>query len=323
MKKGIIRFSILLLSSILIFTACNRKNDVTPDDSSAQIQNGNDDHNASIESDAALNDANKAISDQIAMNGARIAAGPIPIVLTGAGATYIYDSTATDRRITITYDGTTIINGRTRTGKVVGTIPKKTGNVSVHWTTPGAVLTLKCTNLKATRVSDGKSLTLNGAKTVTNVSGGDIKTLAATGTGSIVHKIKGTDTLTFDNGGKRTWNVARTRTITKITNGYSISISGDTTIDGHSRVAMWGTNRAGIAFYSTISTPVVWNDTSCSPFFVPVSGVRIIQGLEHALSITFGVDNSGTVVTTGCPYGFKLNWVNVKGELKEVVRPYL
>jgi hypothetical protein len=323
MKKGIFKFSILMLSCTLIFTACNKKKDPQPaDDTSAQTQNGNDDSNASSESDAALNDANTAIAGQIAMNGARVAAG-----LTGAGATYVYDTIATNKRITITYDGITQINGRTRTGTLTATIP-----LAKHWADTGAVLTLTFTNLKATRVSDGKSITLNGTKTVTNVNGGNIKTLTSTCTGSLVHKIRTTNmVLTFDDGTTRTWNVARTRTITCSSGSLSISITGDTAIGVHSNVAMWGTNRAGNTFYSIISTPVVWKSTTISlnnictanAYFVPVSGVRVIQGLDHALTITFGVSSTGAIVTTGCPYGLKLDWINAKGESKEVIRPYL
>jgi hypothetical protein len=312
MKKGIFKFSILLLSSMLVFTACKKKTEVTTDDTATQTQNGSDDSNASSESDAALNDANAAIAGSMTMNGARISALP-----PGVSSVSYDTTTAAAKTIVITYDGTTVINGRTRTGTLTAHIPSTT-----NWSTAGAVLTLTFGNLKATRVSDGKSLTLSGTKTITNVNGGNIKTLGI-GSGSLVHKVRTTNmSLTFDDGTTKTWNVARTRTITRSgTLSFSISTTGDTTLGGHSNVAMWGTNRAGNTFYSIISTPVVWNNTACAPYFVPVSGVRVIQGLDHALTITFGVTSTG-VAATNCPYGFKLDWVNASGVAKEVIRPY-
>jgi hypothetical protein len=323
MKKGISKFSIIILSAALIFTACGKKKtDPQPaDDTAVQTQNGNDDSNASSESDAALTDANTAISGSMTMNGARVAAYP---VIDGASSITYDSSVATGNTIVITYDGTTKVNGRTRTGTLTAHMPSGTS-----WTTAGATLTLTFTNLKATRVSDGKSLTINGTKTVTNVSGGNIKTLAI-GSGSLIHKIRSTNmTLTFDDGTVRTWNVARTRTTTRsATSSFSISITGDTTIASHTQVAMWGTTRAGNTFYSMITSPIVWNNTACSilgnPYFAPVSGTRIIQGLDHAVTITMGVTTTGAAATAGtCPYGFKIDWVNAKGESKEVIRPYL
>jgi hypothetical protein len=313
MKKGIFKFSVLMLSATLIFTACNKKTDPQPaDDTAAQTQTGSDDHNASTESDAALNDANTAISGSMTMNGARIAAYP---VIAGASSV-TYDSSAlTGKTIVITYDGTTPVNGRKRSGTLTAHIPSGTS-----WTTSGAVLTLTF-NLTATRTLDSKSITLKGTKTVTNVNGGNIKTI---GSGSLVHKIRATNmSLTFDDGTIRLWNVNRTRTITGTPGNFTITITADTTVDGHSNVAMWGTTRAGNTFYSTIPTPVVWNNSACTPYFVPVSGVRVIQGLDRTLTITFGVSSTGTAVTSGCPYGFKLDWVNAKGESKEVIKSYL
>jgi hypothetical protein len=313
MKKAIFKSTVLLLSSILILTACNKKKDPKPDDdTAAQTQNGADDSRASSESDAALDDANTAIAGSQTMNGARMASFN--------GATLTWDTTiATGNTVTITYDGTTVTNGRTRTGSITAHVPHTTS-----WTTAGAVLTLTFNNLKATRVSDGKSITLNGTKTIQNVNGGDIKTLTP-GTGSLVHKVRATNmSLTFDDGTMRLWNAAKTRTITRQTTyTWSTSVSGDTTVGGHANVAMWGTTRAGNTFYSIIQTPVVWSNDACLTYFAPISGVRIIQGLNHALTITFGVDATGAAEpSTTCPYGFKLDWVNDKGVARDVIRPY-
>jgi hypothetical protein len=315
MKKLIFNSSVLLLSSMLVFTACNKKKDPTPsDDTAAQTQNGSDDSRASSESDAALDDANTAIGGHLSMNGARIASYPAGIL------SIVYDSTSVNAKtVTITYDSSIVVNGRYRFGSISAHIPSNT-----TWTTAGAVLTITFHNLKAVRASDGKSITLNGVKTVQNVIGGDVKSLIA-GSGSVVHKVRATNmSLTFDDGTTRMWNAARTRTITRQTTyTWSTSVSGDTTVGGHANVAMWGTTRAGNAFYSIIQTPVVWSNDACQTYFAPVSGVRVLQGLDHALTITFGVDATGAAEpATTCPYGFKLDWVNAQGVSREVIRQY-
>jgi hypothetical protein len=53
-----------------------------------------------------------------------------------------------------------------------------------------------------------------------------------------------------------------------------------------------------------------------------MSGIRVHHGVVRELTVTFGVDASGNAVTSGCPYGYKLNWTNQNGIPKEVILSY-
>ena len=221
-------------------------------------------------------------------------------------------------KLTITYDGTTNVGGRTRSGSI---ILQLAGAGTTKWHTAGAVLTITFNNYKATRLSDNKSITINGSKTITNVNGGSFTTLSI-GTGSLVHKMRSSNMMiTFDDNTQRTWSVARTRTITRQSNGFTISTVGDTTISGTPNVAAWGTTRLNSTFYSAITSPVIWNTANC--LYAPVSGVRVVGGISRALTITYGVDSNGNAATgSSCPYGVKLAWTNASSQSETAVLAY-
>jgi hypothetical protein len=95
----------------------------------------------------------------------------------------------------------------------------------VHWKDQGAQITLTFHDLKITRVSDNKSITINGTQTYTNVSGGLLINLLTLGT--ITHSITSSNmSITFDDGTQRTWNVAKQRVYTFSGTNVSITISG-------------------------------------------------------------------------------------------------
>jgi hypothetical protein len=71
----------------------------------------------------------------------------------------------------------------------------------VHWGDEGAAVTITVQHLKITRVRDNKSITINGTKTITNVSGG----LLVNRTINVTHICL---SITFDNGKQRVWSVS-------------------------------------------------------------------------------------------------------------------
>jgi hypothetical protein len=313
MKKTLIKLSILSLCTGLIFTACKKTSDsTTPSSDTSQQTTGADDSRTQNETDAAANDANTAMSSN--SSTARTSAGGSLV----EGAT-IDSSLKATGKLTITYDGSTNVGGRTRSGSITLQLA---GAGATKWHTAGAVLTITFNNYKATRLSDGKSITLNGTKTITNVNGGNLATLSI-GAGSLVHKIRSSNMMiTFDDNTQRSWSIARTRTITRQSvTGFTISTVGDTTISGTTNVAAWGTTRLNSIFYSAITTPVVWNTANC--LYAPISGVRVISGISHALTITFGVDSNGNAATgSSCPYGIKLAWTNASSQAQTAVLAY-
>lgn len=116
-------------------------------------------------------------------------------------------------------------------------------------------MTINIQNLKITKLSNNKSITINGTKIITNVTGGRLKELATYGT--IIHTITGTNlSVTFDNGSERIWQVAKKRVFT-YNNDVVITTTGMHTEGDVSGISEWGTNRFGNAFVTAISQPMV------------------------------------------------------------------
>ncbi|HSZ71439.1 MAG TPA: hypothetical protein VK750_02105 [Cytophagaceae bacterium] len=313
MKKTLVKISMLCLCAGLIFTACKKKTDETPAADTTQQTNGGDDTRAQNESDAAASDAETAMttsnstmrSESTIINNSTIGAN---IDTSSANASV--------KTLVITYDGISHIGGRVRTGSI--SVALTTGS---HWKAAGSVITLTFNNYKATRLSDGKSITLNGTKTITNVSGGLITTMIVGD--SLVRTVASTNmSFTFDDGTQRTWNISRTRAITKQSStGYTLYIMGTGSAGGYNNVAAWGTTRLGLPFYSIINQAIVWNTAKC--LYAPISGSRTIQGITRALTITYGVDEQGNAVTSAtCPYGVRLNWTKADQTAQTAVLVY-
>ncbi|MES2734179.1 MAG: hypothetical protein V4714_20700 [Bacteroidota bacterium] len=304
MKKILLKSAILLTASVFLLTSCKKKDDESPDDS-IQIAQASDEANSEAEADQAFAETDAWLSGSGAAGG-RIEGN-------ACGVTVAADSVA-GKSYTLTFSGDNCDATRTRTGQITVNIAD-----GKKWKDANAVLTIVFKDYKVTRKSDSKSLVINGTHTLTNVSGGLLKDLV-TGkrTADIQHKVGGKPSITFDDNTKREWTVSRFKTYKKLMgDNFQVTISGDPTMQN---VAVTGTNRAGRAFTTVISTPIVVNKT-CG-LSKPVSGVVIHQGIERELTVTFGVDINGTPATTGCPEKFKLNWINALGKAKEIIATY-
>jgi len=308
--KGFLK--ILIAAAILgtFYTGC-KKSDTTPattstDDSQTQQQSASDQLQAENESNQSIDDANTALNGTSTTRSSSL--------ITNAT---IDSSMKAMGMITITYSGTSADGTRSRSGTISIQI-----DTTKKWHTAGATVTITFNNYKVTRLSNNKSITFNGTHTITNVNGGTLATIA-TNT-PVVHKIRGNDTITFDDGTQRTWSVARTRTFNLVGATITVTLSGDTTVGGHTNVAMWGKNRANEDFYVSTTTPLTANvvDNSSSPCLFKPIGVRVFYGALRTLTVTYGVNQSGVAVTSGCPYGYKLNWINAAGTAKQVIIAY-
>lgn len=136
---------------------------------------------------------------------------------------------------------------------------------------------------------------------------------------SVTHTVRGNMTVTFDGGRSLSWQIARRRVSTAVGAVYTITISGDTTVNGINNVAVWGLNRNSTMFYTQISSPIVFSSTCING---PISGVKVHKGIAREITVTFGVDAAGNPVSANCPYGFKLNWTNLRNETKTAVVSY-
>ncbi|MEJ0101015.1 MAG: hypothetical protein WDO19_00020 [Bacteroidota bacterium] len=306
MKIRLLPFSVIALCFILAFTACKKDNSNSNTDSNSEIAAQSDDQaQVSEEIDAISDDADVAASSEASLSGR---------VLSICDATAVTDVTGDTKKITITYNGTNCHGNRTRTGVVVISMAK-----NVYWKDAGAVITINVQNLKITRTRDNKSITINGTKTITNVSGGLLKDLASRG--EIVHDINSDGvTVTFDNNTTRNWKLAIERTFT-YNNGVVAAETGTHTEGITTGIAVWGINRFGNAFSWTIAAPLVVRQ-DCD--FRLVSGAAIHTGAFGVATSTFGLDATGAA--TSCPgtgsYYFKTVFIGVNSNTYTFILPY-
>jgi hypothetical protein len=306
MKRSIY-FLALILSVSFLFTSCKKDKSSVKDENETEFTQQSDDQaKFGSDVDAVADDLNGIIETSNTLLGRGESAL--------CNANVVVDSISNPRTITITYNGADCSGLRTRTGTVTASIPATT-----KFKDAGAVLTVTITNLKITRVSDGRFLTINGSHTITNVTGGRLRDLSP-GL-AIVHTITSNNmNITFDNGLQRSWNVDRKRTFT-YNGGLVITVSGNHTIAGNTKVSEWGTNRFGNAFITSIEQPLIVKQ-SCN--FRLTEGQVKHELLGRNLTATFGLDAAG--VPTGCPganpYYMKLVWTGTGGQSFTVIRPY-
>jgi hypothetical protein len=309
MRQKIFLFALLAFS--LSFTACKKESSSSSSntDKTAEVSAQVDDQSRfSSETDAVSNDADVALESSSSFAGR-----PDQTQSLICDATIVVDTLSDPRTITITYNGTNCAGNRTRTGVVV--ISKPAG---VHWKNAGAAITITYQDLKITRISDNKSITINGEHTVTNVSGGLLFNLSALG--SITHSITSSGmTVTFDDGTQRSWQVSRQR-VFSYDNGVVIKTRGTHTDGSATNIAEWGTNRKGDAFTSATREPLVVRQ-DCS--FRLVSGTIIHTTPDVTVTTTFGLDAGGNPTT--CPSGhfyYKLVWTGAGGNTHTLILPY-
>ena len=315
MKTKIAHILATVLFFVAIFSACKKENSNPKTDESTEIAVQSDDQSRfSNEIDAVATDADISIENSTGFTG-RVSQGQSLLSDTVCDANVAYDIASNPRTITITYNGGNCWGTRTRTGKVIIAMAQ-----GVQWKDQGASLTLTFQDLKITRVSDNKSITINGTQTYTNVTGGLLINLLTLGT--ITHSITSSNmSITFDDGTQRTWNVAKQRVYTFSGTNVSVTISGTHTEGNVTNIAEWGTNRLGHAFTSSTVQPVVIR-SDCN--FRVTSG-EIRHTLPHVTAdATFGLDSNGN--PTSCPgaghYYFKIVFTGSGGNSVTLIMAY-
>jgi hypothetical protein len=309
MKKQALKFSILALSLALTFAAC-QKEDTPPDETPEESTSSQDNSRFSAEIDAVSQDANLAIEGNIGFSGRGNGVQSL------CDATVVVDTSLNPRTITITYNGLNCLGNRIRTGKIVISMP-----ANIRWRDVGAAITVDFQNYKVTRVSDNKSITINGSKTITNQSGGLLINIATAG--PITHIVSSNGlAVSFDNGTFRSWQVAR-----KHVYSYSaatlavLTVTGNHTEGTTTGIAEWGTNRFGNAFTTVISSALKIRQ-DCN--FRLTEGAVVHSTANFSATTTFGLDASGNA--TGCPgaglYYMKTVWTGPNNSSGTVIWPY-
>ncbi len=308
MKARILSLAAAIFSLSLIFTACQKDTANDTDYTTESSVHSDDQSRFSNEVDAVANDADATLETTSGFNGR---GEQIQII---CDATIVVDTLSNPRTITITYNGTNCLGNRTRTGVVVLSMAQ-----GVRWRNAGAVLNVSFQNLKITRLSDNKSITINGTQAYTNVSGGLLINLPTLNT--ITHTITSSNmSVTFDNASQRNWQVARQRVFT-YNNGIVITTTGTHTEGGISGIAEWGTNRFGRTFTTAITQPLIIRQ-DCS--FRLTSGKAAHTTPVFNATATFGLDASGN--PTSCPgagsYYMKIVWTGPGGNAHTTILPY-
>lgn len=290
-------FLVLMTTVTIIMTGCKKDEpDPTPQDNTKSLQQlSKDDNNI------------QAISDEIQNDAMNVASGG------NLKATYNYwpcnatiDSTDVQGdTITyyITYNGLNCAETFYRTGQVIVKRPK-----GIPWIAAGASVTVKQIDFHITKVATGESIMLNGQHIFTNVSGGNLWTLAFGVTDALVHRVEGYMNATFDDSTTQTWYIARQRMLTAPLDSLVLTVDGFGSADGYSNLVTWGTNRNGEDFYGQINQSVVYK-LICNAH--PVTGIihyEIPSG-DKSATITYGYDSNNQPVTNGdCPTKYRLDW---------------
>lgn len=307
-----IKIQFILIAALALsvsFLSCKKAD--TNSDNTDLVTHSDDQSTVATGTDEIANDVNATIDNTAAFNG--IVGSVDGITGLPCNATAVLDSANGLRRITITFNGPNCTNTRTRVGVILLTMP-----LTQHWKDAGAVVTINVQNLKITRISDGKSIVVNGTILATNVSGGRLRDLSSLGI--IVHTITSSGvTVTFDNNTQRTWQIAKKRTFT-YNNGVVITTIGTHTEGSVTGISEWGTNRFGNDFITIISQPMVIRE-DCN--WRLVSGQVTHNRLLATVVVTFGLDSAGNPVT--CPSGtfyMKIVWTNLNNVVRTYIRPY-
>lgn len=313
MKRYFI-YSVAAFYSLTFIYSC-KKEKASLDEETQQF---NDDSNFyKNESDQAYDDINNQLRDiPVFGKGSNIT---IPAVLSSplCGAT-IDSSQLAQKILFFNFDGVTpcFSPSRTRSGQIK--VELITGN---YWRDAGAVLKLTYLNFKVTRLSDNKSVMLNGVKTLTNINGNDWLGFLF-GTASLKYKERALNVqVVFDNGLQATWNSARTTqwSYTPANQRINFTANGDTVINGFNTVDSWGVNRYSQPFTTYYVSP--WQSNSYCGYWRPVSGEFTHSVNASDFNFKLGVDQNGNTSTLNCAYGFKVTWTK-DGNTNSVVLSY-
>jgi hypothetical protein len=314
MKIKILSLLAGILSLSVAFIACQKENSGPGATTEAAVTaeataQGEDQSRVTTETDETTNDVNTVMDVTSGFAGRGYNLDNLL-----CNATIVVDTSSNPRTITITFNGLNCNGTRFRTGVIVISMAQ-----GVRWKNPGAQITVSYQNLKITRVSDNKSITINGNMVHTNVSGGLLINLSTLG--HITHTLTSSGmSITFDDGTTRNWQIAKQRDFT-YSNGVVITTIGTHTDGPVTGISEWGTNRRGNAFTTSITSPLIIRQ-DCA-WRLTAGEVKHVTPNVTA-TVTFGLDANGN--PTSCPgtgtYYYKLVWVGPNGNSHTLILPY-
>lgn len=303
---------VLSLALTVSFISCKKedKPDPVTDPASEIAAHADDQNRISAELDAVAADANTMLESEVNFSG-KMMDPQEPSVI--CGATTVVDTTVNPRTITITYNGLNCSGTHLRTGTVI-----LSAAAGARWKNPGTVIKLSFNQFNIKRVSDNKSITINGDQFFTNVTGGLLYQLPTLN--NITHTIQSNGmSITFDNNTQRTWNIARKRSYT-YNNGVVLQVEGDHTIGNTTGIAEWGVNRFGHPFTTSVLQPLTFRQ-DCN--FRLTAGELKHEGFATS-TVKFGLDSQGnpTACPQNGPYYLRITWTGPNGNTATAIHPY-
>ena len=286
---------------LLIMASCTKAKTTTTGTADPNAKQHNEDvSNVKSESDNVNTDVNNAVGG-ISGFGKNASIEAISICGAVIDSTHLHDATP---YFLINFDGTTTCYNPTRI---------RSGQIKValisggQWERQGAMLKITHTNYKVTFPTlNNHYLTFNGIKYLTDVSGIDwIGIYFGTSVATIRERTYDMQ-VTFENGQVSSWNSARLSTwgIRNHSEIYA-TVNGDTMI-GTKKIDSWGKTRFNTNFQTEMISP--WMSSTTCGWWKPTQGKYTSTTDLFSITAQFGVDASGNAVTSGCPYGFKLDW---------------
>ncbi|MDQ3190600.1 MAG: hypothetical protein M3Q58_03320 [Bacteroidota bacterium] len=293
-------FGFIILSTLLLSESCRKNKEFKNETGEVSEDNKNIQSNV----DNIVNEANQVLSGNNGFNGKSADLEAYGDTLCGA---QIDTSLKSQGIITLVFDGLTACSNRIRSGKVKLTLQGY--STGARWKDVNAVLNIDYIDYKVTRVNDNRSLTFNGTNNLTNTSGGNAVMLILGMQTQLIHDVSGNNLIVkFDDQTTSTFNLSRRYTHTFTNPVYQVKGEGTGTQNGINNLENWGVTREGDNFTSQVVLPVIWNST-CGAH-KPVEGELniIVDAKDFSFTTIFGVDASGNLVSTGCPWGLKVEW---------------
>jgi hypothetical protein len=261
--------------------------------------------------DEIFNDVDSAMGNQTSTGSIT------PVTLCGTSITV--DTVGALRYISITYNGSSCDNSRSRGGNVTIYYDSATS-----WQNPGDTIGVNINEFTiAGLLGDTNHVRLNGTFIYVNSSGGALSTLTA-GSTPIAHQILSSYLgVVFNSADTATWQVARKRSYTNTGSGFVIATTGLDSVGGVANVSEWGGNRYGNSFITAIDTALVM--TSACGYQV-TSGQIQLTNPTGVTNMSFGLNAAGTAAA-GCPatggyYYFRFSWSGSDSNPYSSLRPY-
>jgi hypothetical protein len=309
-----LRVVFISIFALMIAASCGkRKNNVIVDPNAKQ--HNDDVSNLKSESDNVNSDINQVLNG---VSGFGKNGGIEAVSICGASIDSSQQYAATPT-LYVNFDGTTICTNPTRI---------RSGQIKVElisgakWTDAGAVLRVTHIDYKVKFPTlNNHFVTFNGTKFLTNVNGINWVSIYLGSSTAKIRERSYNMQVTFENGRTSSWNVARLSEwgIQNLNQVYAI-VNADTTIGGK-RIDSWGLTRFGTNF----STEMIqaWKSGTACGWWKPTQGKYTSTTDDFRITTTFGVDQNGNQMSSGCAYGVKLDWlVTANGKTGDAVFQY-